>query len=89
MLYNMKEQTIGVSGRRASWVFHDGDPHYTETSPANQWTGFYTNLCHERVHALRLACIHWDTFLDFDKIIDIYASKYHRRMLLINPLSKT
>ena len=32
--------------------------------------------------------IHWNTFLDCDKIIDICASKYQRRMLLINPLSK-
>ena len=45
-------------------------------------------LHHVRVNALLLACIHWDIFLDYDKIIDIYASKYQRRMLLINPLSK-
>ena len=42
----------------------------------------------ERLNALSLACIHWDIFLDFDKIIDIYASIYPRRMLLINPLSE-
>ena len=46
------------------------------------------NLCHERFNALLLACIHWDIFLDYDKIIDIYTSKHLRRMLLINPLSK-
>ena len=46
------------------------------------------NLRHEKVNALLLACSHWDIFLDYDKIIDIYASKYQRRMLLINPLSK-
>ena len=45
-------------------------------------------LRHEKVNALLLACIHWDKFLECDKIIDIYASKYERRMLLINPLSK-
>ena len=28
------------------------------------------------------------TTLDYDKIIDICASKYQRRMLLINPLNK-
>ena len=42
----------------------------------------------ERLNALPLVCIHRDIFLDYDKIIDIYASKYPRRMLLINPLSE-
>ena len=42
----------------------------------------------KRVNTLLLMCIHRDIFLDYDKIIDIYASKYPRRMLLINPLSK-
>ena len=46
------------------------------------------NLRHERVNALLLASIHWNIFLDYNKIIDIYASKYQRRMLIINPLSK-
>ena len=42
----------------------------------------------ERVHALLLACIYCDIFLAYDKIIDIYASKYQRKMFVINPLSK-
>ena len=46
------------------------------------------NLHDESVNALLLSCIHWDIFLDYDKIIDISASKYQRRMLLVNPLSK-
>ena len=41
----------------------------------------------ERHNALSLVCIHRDIFLDYDKIIDIYA-KYPRRVLLINPLSE-
>ena len=41
----------------------------------------------ERLNALSLVCIHRDIFFNYDKIIDIYASKYPRRMLLINPLS--
>ena len=41
----------------------------------------------ERLNSLSLVYIHEDIFLDYDKIIDIYASKYPRRMLLINPLS--
>ena len=40
------------------------------------------------LNALSLVCIHRDIFLDYDKIIDIYASKYPRRMLSINPLSE-
>ena len=46
------------------------------------------DLRHERVNALLRVCIHRDMFLDYDKIIDIYASKYPRRMHLINPLSE-
>ena len=41
----------------------------------------------ERLNALLLVCIHRDIFLDYDKMMDIDASKYPRRMLLINPLS--
>ena len=48
----------------------------------------YDRNFRERVNALLLACIHWDILLDYDKIIDIYASKYQRGMLLISPLSK-
>ena len=37
------------------------------------------NFCNmmgeERLNALSLVCIHRDIFLDYDKIIDIYASK--------------
>ena len=40
----------------------------------------------KRLNALSLVCTHRDIFLDCDKIIDFYASKYARRMLLINPL---
>ena len=46
------------------------------------WLLYGKNLRHERVNTLLLACIH-------DKIIEIYASKYQRRMPLVNPLSKT
>ena len=46
------------------------------------------NLHHKSVNALLLACIHWDIFFDYEKIIDIYAFKCQRRMLFINPLGK-
>ena len=42
----------------------------------------------ERLNALSLLYIQRDIFLDYEKIIDIYASKYPRRMLLINPLNE-
>ena len=50
--------------------------------PASIWQGS------ERANALLLLCIHWDMFLHYDKIIDICASKYPRRMLLTNTLSE-
>ena len=45
---------------------------------------FQSMMGEERLNALY---IHRDIFLDYDKVIDIYASKYPRRMLLINRLS--
>ena len=42
----------------------------------------------ERYNALPLVCIIQDILLDYDKISDIYASKYPRRILLMNPLSE-
>ena len=45
-------------------------------------------MSEEHLNALSLVCIYQDIFLDYDNIIDIYASKYLRRMLLINPLSE-
>ena len=42
----------------------------------------------ERLNTLSFVCIYRDIFLDCDKIIEIYASKYPRRMILINPLSE-
>ena len=51
-------------------------------------TDFRSMMGDEHLKALSLEYIHRNMFLDYDKIIDIYASKYPRRMLLINPLSK-
>ena len=42
----------------------------------------------ERLNAFSLVSIHRDVFLEYDKIIGIYTSRYPRRMLLINPLSE-
>ena len=44
---------------------------------------FVTMMGEERLNAL-----HQDIFLVYDKIIDIYTSKYPRRMLLVNPLTE-
>ena len=62
-----------------SWIFVKENPDRTD---------FQSMMGKERLNALSLVCIHIDIFLDYDKIIDIYASKYPRRMLLINPLSE-
>ena len=51
-------------------------------------TDFQNMIGKEHLNALSLVCIHWDIFLDYDKIIDLYAPKYPRRMLLINTLSE-
>ena len=52
------------------------------------WFLYDRDFCHERVNALLLVYIHRDTFFDYDKMADIYASKYPRRMLFIDPLSE-
>ena len=51
-------------------------------------TDFRRIMGEEGLNALSLVCIHRDIFLDYDKIINIYVSKYPKRMLLINPLSE-
>ena len=51
------------------------------------WFLYDKNLPHERANALLLACIQ-NNSNDCDKIIEIYESKYQRRMLLINPINK-
>ena len=51
-------------------------------------TDFRSMMGEERLNALSLVCIHRDIFLDYDKIINIYASKYPKRMPLINPVSE-
>ena len=52
------------------------------------WFLYDRELRHERVNTLLLLCINRDIFLDYDKIMDICASKYLRRMLLINTLGE-
>ena len=39
------------------------------------WFTYDRNFRYERVNALLLAYIHRDVLLDYDKTIDIYASK--------------
>ena len=57
-------------------------------SKSMNWFLYDRDLRHERINALLLVCIHRDIFVDYDKTADICASKYPRRMLLINPLSE-
>jgi len=44
-------------------------------------------MSEERFNALVLLYVHSDIELDYDVIVDKYANKYPRRMLLVNPLS--
>ena len=46
-------------------------------------TDFFGMMNEKRLNVLLLAYIHRDIFLDYDKIIDKYASKYPTRRLLI------
>ena len=94
MLYNMQEQILSVwwmnSVLNLSWrrslLYRNQSIDLQNKSM--DWFLYDRNFRLERVNALLLECIHWDIFLDYDKIVDIYASKYQKRMLLINPLSK-
>ena len=73
-----------------SWMFVKKNPDRKKANSTLQHlrTDFRSMMGEERLNALSLVYIHRDIFLDYDKIIDIYASKYPRRMLLINPLSE-
>ena len=46
-------------------------------------THFRSMMGEKRLNALSLVYIDRDIFLDYDKVTDIYASKYPSRMLLI------
>ena len=48
-------------------------------------TDFRCMMGEKCLNILLLVYIHRDIFLEYDKIINIYASNYPRRMLLINP----
>ena len=49
---------------------------------------FRSMMGEKRLNALLLVCVRRDMFLGHGKIIEIYAFKYTRRMLLFNPLSE-
>ena len=72
-----------------SWIFVKKNPDRKKANSTlpHLRTDFQNMMGEERLNALSLVYIHWDIFLDCDKIIDIYTSKYSRRMLLINHLS--
>ena len=51
-------------------------------------TDFRSMMCEKHLNALLFVHIHQDMFFEYGKMIDMYASKYPRRMLLTNPLSE-
>lgn len=50
-------------------------------------SAFRSTMSEERFNALVLLYVHSDIELDYDVIVNKYANKYPRRMLLVNPLS--
>ena len=42
----------------------------------------------DRLNALLLLHVHRDIDVDYDKIINMYATRHTRRMMLINPLAE-
>ena len=71
-------------------IFMKENPIEKKVNSALQQLGtdFQSMIGKEHLNALSLVCIRRDIFLDHGKIIDIYASKYPKRMLLINTLSE-
>ena len=94
MYYNTYQMTLGVwwMKRVLSFLWQRSLLYRNQSidlqNKSMDWFLYDRNFRHERVNALLLACIHWDILFDYDKTIDIYASKYQKRMLLINRLSK-
>ena len=49
-------------------------------------TDYRSTMSEDHFNAPVLLYVHWDIKLDYNRIIQIYANKYPRRLLLINPL---
>ena len=49
-------------------------------------TDYRSTMSEDRFNTLVLLCGHWDIKLDYNHIIQIFANKCPRRLLLINPL---
>ena len=50
---------------------------------------YRSTMLEERLNALILLFVHRDIlFLDYDKIINMYATKHPRRMLFVNALAQ-
>jgi len=47
---------------------------------------YRSNMGQERLNALLLLVIHRDIELNYEKVVDIFARRNNRRMLLINPV---
>ena len=66
------------------WIFVKENPDKKETDSAlHLRTDFWSIMGEECFNALLPVCIHRDIFLDYDKIINIYVSKYPKKILLL------
>ena len=52
----------------------------------NMISVYRSNMGQERLNALLLLFIHRDIELNYEKVVDIFARRNNRRMLLINPV---
>ena len=70
-------------------MFVKENPGRKKSNSALQYvrTDFRSMMGEECLNALSLVYIYRDIFLHDDKVIDIYASKYPRRLLSINSLN--
>ena len=68
-------------------MIENPDGEKANSTLQNLRTDFQSMMGEKRPNVLSLIYIHRDIFLDYGKIIYIYAYKYLRRVLLINPLS--
>ena len=88
--YHDINQTDKASLSCESWIFAKENPdkkkkRITNFTLKHLRTDFRCMMGEKCLNTLLFVYIHRDIFLDYDKIINIYASNYPRRMLLINP----
>ena len=69
---------------------HYSPKSYRSTERANSALKFIksdrSTMGQDRLNALLLLYVHKDIVVDYEAVIDLYASRHLRRMVLVNPL---